>query len=257
MYNQRALRLKERLRAGEPAIGTWLSIPSVVVSDAIAGCGFDWVLIDNEHAPFDPVTLHQMLIGFKGTDTVPFIRVPENDEATIKQALDIGFEGIVTPQTNTVDDVRRAVAACRYPPEGVRGFGPTYAANYNRDTDDYVSLANRSIFCVVQVESVHTTEEIDEIVKIPGIDGLIVGPNDMSATAGCFLETDREEVQGAIRTILGTARKAGIPIGHGWCTADIAAQIEDGAQLILEGGDLGFLREGALSVLAEFKRAIH
>ena len=256
MFNQRALRLKERLRAGEPVIGIWLTIPSAVVGDCIAGCGFDWVLFDGEHAPFDPVTLHQMLIGFKGTDTVPCIRVPANDEVLIKQVLDIGFEGIVTPQTNTADEARRAVAACRYPPDGVRGFGPSYASNYNRDNEDYVRLANQSILCIIQVESVHTTDQIDEMVKIPGIDGIIVGPNDMSGTAGRFLDTECDQVQGAIGTIMGTAKQAGIPIGHGWSAASVAEQIADGAQFILGGDDMNFLREGAASVLAEFRQAV-
>jgi 2-keto-3-deoxy-L-rhamnonate aldolase RhmA len=255
MYNQRALRLKERLRAGEPALGIWLNIPSPVVSEIIAGAGFDWALVDAEHAPFDPVTLHQMLMGFKGTDTVPAIRVAANDEVRIKQALDLGFEGIVTPQTNTADEARRAVAACRYPPDGIRGSGPTYASNYGRDVEEYERLANQSIFCIIQVESIHTTAEIDEIVTIPGIDGVIVGPNDMSGTAGCFRDLDNAELQGAIRTILGTAREAGIAVGHGFSVDGIAQQIEDGAQLILAGEDIELLVQGAEDVLREFRAA--
>ena len=255
MYNQRALRLKERLRAGEPAIGIWMNIPSPVVCEIIAAAGFDWVLVDAEHAPFDPVTLHQMLMGFKGSDTVPAIRVAANDEILIKQALDLGFEGIVTPQTNTADDARRAVAACRYPPDGIRGSGPTYASNYGRDVEEYERLANQSIFCIIQVESVHTTTEIDEIVTIPGIDGVIVGPNDMSGTAGCFRDPNNAKVQDAVRTILGTARAAGIAVGHGSNSASIAEKIEDGAQLLLENEDIGFLQQGAEGLLSEFRAA--
>ncbi|HCN06650.1 MAG TPA: hypothetical protein DIT01_01870 [Lentisphaeria bacterium] len=253
MYNQRALRLKEKLRNGEPIVGIWIDLESAVAAGLIAGCGFDWVVVDGEHGVFDRVGLHQIAMAFKGTETVPFVRVPWNDMVMIKQMLDMGFEGIVTPQTNTVEDVRKAVAACRYPPDGCRGFGNTYAANYGRDEDEYSRLANDLIFCVVQVESIHSVNEIEEMISVPGLDGLIYGPNDMSGTTSRFRDMANPELLDAIDRIESVAIAAGIPVGAGLNTKTMAEQIASGAQLILEGSVLDLIRQGADDIVNTFR----
>ena len=253
MYNQRALRLKEKLRNGEPIVGIWIDLESAVAASLIAGCGFDWVLVDNEHAVFDRGGLHQIAMAFRGTDTVPFVRVPWNDMVMIKQMLDMGFEGIVTPQTNTVEGVQKAVAACRYPPDGCRGFGNTYAANYGRDLDEYSRLANDLIFCIVQVESIHSADEIEEMISVPGLDGLIYGPNDMSGTTSRFRDMANPELIDAIDRIESAAIAAGIPVGAGLNTKTMAEQVASGAQLILEGSVLDLIRQGADDIVNTFR----
>src|SRR3989304_4928369 len=130
MFNRRAINLKKKLASGGMSSGLWISLPCPTACEVIADAGLDWVVVDAEHSPFNPETLQHMLMAFSGRTTVPLIRVPWNDEVMIKQALDMGWEGVLIPQVNTVDDARRAVAACRYPPMGKRGFGPRRAGNY-------------------------------------------------------------------------------------------------------------------------------
>ncbi len=253
MYNQRALRLKEKLRNGEAIVGTWIDLESAVAAGLIAGCGFDWVLVDGEHGFFDRVGLHQIAMAFKGTDTVPLVRVPWNDPMIIKQMLDIGFEGIVTPQTNTAEDVRNAVAACRYPPDGSRGYGNNYATSYGRDEDEYAQLANDLIFCIVQIESVHSVNEIEEMISVPGLDGVIYGPNDMSGTTSRFRDMNNPELLDAIDRIQAAAIAAGVPVGAGLTTKTMAEQVASGAQLILEGTVLELIQQGADDIVNTFR----
>jgi 2-keto-3-deoxy-L-rhamnonate aldolase RhmA len=253
MYNQRALRLKEKLKAGDAIIGTWMDIPSSVVAGIVAGAGFDWVLVDAEHAVFDRVVLHDIVCAFKGTETVPFARVPWNDHVMIKQMLDIGFEGIITPQTNTLEEARQAIAACRYPPDGIRGYGPNFASNFARDEKEYVELANKLIFCVVQIESIHAVDEIDEILALPGLDGIIYGPNDMSGTTSRFLDRENPELLAAIDRIQSAAIAAGIPVGAGAAAQTMAEQVQAGAQLVLEGSPMTLLRLGSDKIVETFR----
>ena len=134
------INLKKKLAEGYISPGMWVSAPSPTICEIVADVGVDWILVDAEHSPFNPETLHHMLMAFKGSDTVPIIRVPWNDHVVIKQVLDMGWDGILIPQVNTLEDVRQAVKACRYPPQGQRGFGPRRAGNYYRDQIEYTRL---------------------------------------------------------------------------------------------------------------------
>lgn len=129
MLNKRAINPKKKLAAGKFTAGIRIEIASPMPGEIIAGAGLGWAIVDAEHNPFNPETLHHILMAFKGSDTVPIIRVPWNDHVIIKQVLDFGFDGILVPQTNTAEAARNAVEACRHPPIGKRGFGPTLASN--------------------------------------------------------------------------------------------------------------------------------
>lgn len=136
MISRRAINLKKKLAAGGISPGIWVSLQSATTCEVIATAGFDWIIADAEHASFNPETLQHMLMAFKGTDTVPIIRVAWNDAVMIKQVLDMGWDGVLVPQTNTVEEAKRAVSACRYPPFGNRGFGPRRAGNYYLEQDE-------------------------------------------------------------------------------------------------------------------------
>ena len=122
--SERSLALKRRLRAGQPAFGAWLSIADPVVAEIMATSGFDYVIIDTEHAPWSLESLQSARMTFKGEQTAPIVRVPWNDPVHIKQALDVGADGILAPMVRTVDEAQELLRACRYPPAGIRGFGP-------------------------------------------------------------------------------------------------------------------------------------
>ena len=270
MLNKRALNLKKKLAQGELSPGMWISLPSPTGCEVIANAGFDWIIVDAEHSPFNPETLHHMLMAFNGTDTVPLIRVPWNDEVMIKQALDMGWDGVVVPQVNTPDDVRRAAAACRYAPLGIRGFGPRRAGNYYRDQIEYTNLANESVICVIQIENVVGAEKIEEIVKVPGFDWVLTGPYDMSQTVAEFPVVDgrkvwdpekivpTDRILGPIEKINKASIAAGIPTfgfpmsGPDW----VRKSIEMGCRLIVLGEDTGFLQKSVDHALATFHESI-
>ncbi len=254
MISKRALNLKKKLAAGELSPGVWISLPSPTACEVIAGAGLDWIMVDAEHAPLNPETLQYMLMAFKESQTVPVIRVPWNDHVMIKQVLDMGWDGVLVPQVNSAEEARRAVAACRYPPAGIRGYGPRRASNYYRDEDEYVELANDAIICALQIEDITGADQIDEVVKIPGIDWILVGPNDMSPSTGRFLDLENPKLWQAIRKIFETAQAAGIPTGNPMGGVDcIEEALDSGCQLIVLGEDTLYLKEAVDNAVAVFR----
>ena len=252
--SKRALDLKKRLAAGEFTAGAWVTLSSPTAFEVIADGGFDWVIVDDEHSTFNPETLLHMLMAFKATETVPLIRLPWNDAIMVKKALDMGFDGVMLPGIGTVADVRAAVSACRYPPAGRRGFGPIRVSAYGKDTEEYARLANASVFCIIQIENISAGKQIGEIVKIPGIDGILVGPNDMSGTADCFLDTENPKVVETIRKVYEGARSAEIPYGGaGGNLGTLPRDLSDGCQFLFLGGDIGFLQEGMANAIKAFR----
>jgi len=243
------------LAAGQLSPWAWIDLASPMAAEIMADAGFDWIVVDAEHHPFNPETLLHILMAFRGSDTVPVIRVPWNDPVMIKQALDMGFEGVLTPQTNTAEQVRQAVAACRYPPVGRRGFGPTRPSGYLRDGGAYARTANESVICAIQIEDICGADEIDEIVKVPGLDWILIGRYDMSGTMGIFGDVEHDDLWKAVRKILQAARKAsisaGIPLGG---PEEIERTVEAGSQLVCIGRDCIYLQSAADNALRAFHR---
>jgi 2-keto-3-deoxy-L-rhamnonate aldolase RhmA len=251
------LRLKQKLKAGQPTFGAWLAFTDPAAAEIMTGCGFDWLLIDAEHSPFTLDSLLPVLMAFNGRETVPLIRVPSNDRVPIKQFLDLGAEGILVPMVNSAQEARQAVAACKYPPVGVRGFGPKRASNYNRDSADYIRTANESLLVLIQIEHIEAVGRIEEILTVPGLDAVLLGPMDLSASMGRLGQIEHPEVQAAIEKVIAAARKAGLPVG-----VPMAADAETlmkwaarGCNLLITGEQDGLLRRAAESALATFKRA--
>ncbi|MHB9037266.1 MAG: HpcH/HpaI aldolase family protein [Armatimonadota bacterium] len=243
MFNRRALNLKKRLAGGGLASGLWVSLPCANSCEILADSGIDFVVVDSEHSPFNPETLQAMLMAFKGSDTVPMIRIPWNDHVYIKQALDMGWDGVLVPQCNTPEEAVAAVSACRYPPVGTRGFGPRRVGNYSRDEAEYIRLANDSVICAIQIEDVKGADCIDEIVKVPGVDWIFVGRWDMSGTTSEFGAIDSDEVMTAVRKVFGAAVKAGLPCGNAYQSVDrIGDTLNLGCNLVLLGEEAGLMR---------------
>jgi 2-keto-3-deoxy-L-rhamnonate aldolase RhmA len=179
-----AFRQLLKASGAHPPVGTWIGSANPVVAEAIGCAGFDWGLVDMEHAPLDVAGLVHVLQALAGTKMVPVVRVPWNDAVTVKRVLDAGATTVMFPFVQTADEARRAVAATRYPPEGVRGHGRHEPRHALGTTPNYFRTANQNIGVIVQVETPQAIEQIDAIAAVDGIDALFVGPADLSAAMG-------------------------------------------------------------------------
>ena len=250
------LTLKRKLRAGQPSPGMWLRLSDPTVSDLLSDLGFDWVVFDAEHAAYDLQPLQNLLIAFKGSATVPIVRVHTNDPAYIKRILDMGAGGVLVPQLSSAAEAAAAVAACKYPPTGIRGTGPRRPSRYGRQLVDYLASANDQTIVLIMMETVGAMNELDQILKIPGLDGLVIGPVDLSMSLGYHGDSDQPAVQQAIGTITAKARAAGMPFGTGRPVDDQAEWARRGATLLAMGDDEMFIQQGAVKALEFFKQEI-
>jgi 4-hydroxy-2-oxoheptanedioate aldolase len=244
----RSLALKQRLKSGDATFGAWLSIASPVVAEIMAGTGYDWVLIDTEHGAFNIESLQTTLMTFNGSATVPIVRVAWNDAIRIKQVLDLGADGVLVPMVNTAAEAHHAVAACRYPPAGIRGFGPKRASGYGRSTDSYVARANDSVIVAVQIEHVEAAARIDQILDVPGIDVICLGPTDLSASAGVLRQFNHPIVVNAIDGVVAQAHARGLPLCLGIVASEADTQkwLSKGVNFVLAAEDTAIIA-GSLS----------
>jgi 4-hydroxy-2-oxoheptanedioate aldolase len=174
--------VKAKWRAGGIAYGAWLTIPASLSAEAVAHQGHDYVCVDMQHGAIDYATALSMLTAIDTTDAMPFVRVRSNDFGQINQMLDAGALGVVVPMVNSADDARAAVAACRYAPAGARSWGPV-RAQFSVG-GDYFARANDEIACIVMVETKEAVAQLEEILDVPGVDAVYVGPSDLSITLG-------------------------------------------------------------------------
>jgi 4-hydroxy-2-oxoheptanedioate aldolase len=173
---------KAKWRRGEVTYGAWLTIPSAITAETVAHAGFDWACIDMQHGIIDFADAATILLAIGTTDTTPIVRVPWNEPGVVGRMLDAGAMGIIIPMVNSVDEARAAVAACRYAPAGSRSYGPTRAPLYAGA--DYFEHANEEVACIPMIETRTALDRLDDILAVPGIDAVYVGPADMSLTLG-------------------------------------------------------------------------
>jgi 4-hydroxy-2-oxoheptanedioate aldolase len=177
---------KRALAAGKPQIGLWLSMTSPVATEVVAGAGFDWVLVDMEHSANELVDVVAHLRAAVGGSAEPVVRVPWNEPVLVKRLLDAGARSLLFPFVQSADEARRAVAATRYPPKGIRGVAGTTRANRYGRVKDYARRVEGELCVLVQVETQQALGEIEAIAAIDGIDGLFIGPADLSAFDGAY-----------------------------------------------------------------------
>jgi 2-keto-3-deoxy-L-rhamnonate aldolase RhmA len=204
---------REKIASGKTALGTCITFFDPTVTEALSRM-LDFVWIDTEHNAMSLERVQGHLMATKGTETTPIVRVPDNDPALIKPVLDIGAAGVIVPLVKTAADVKLAVAACKYPPEGIRGYGPRRPSGYGaRGGPDYLQAANQTIITIVQIEQKEALTNLDEILAVPGLTSIVVGPNDFAASLGYPGQPRHAEVIKAIDTVIAKARAAKVPMG--------------------------------------------
>jgi 4-hydroxy-2-oxoheptanedioate aldolase len=247
--------LKAALARGETQIGLWLSLANSYSAELCAGAGFDFVLIDGEHAPNDIASILAQLQSVAACPAQPVVRAPIGDPVIIKRLLDIGAQSLLIPLVETAEQAEMLVRAMRYPPEGIRGVGAAAAraSRWSR-VKDYLETAARELCLIVQVETQKGLDHLDAIAKVEGVDGVFIGPADLSSSLGHRGDPEHPEVQAAIESAIARIRAAGKAPGILW-TEELRTRryIELGCTFVAVGLDGLLLARAAEALAKKFK----
>jgi 4-hydroxy-2-oxoheptanedioate aldolase len=247
--------VRAKLKQGQPSIGTWLTLPDVVAARLMARVGFDWLTVELEHTPVNWETAANSFAIIAASGVVPLARVPWNTGENIKRVVDNGAFGIVVPMVNSRSEAEAVVNAARYQPFGKRSIGgQLHAANFETDPATYYAKADEEILVVVMIEHVEAVEAADEILSVPGIDAVFIGPNDLLNSMGKSPAFDSEHKAffDAVQHVLKTARKHGVAGGmHTLDAAGARKRIFDGFQFIAVASEAGFMLSKAQEVLRD------
>jgi 4-hydroxy-2-oxoheptanedioate aldolase len=248
---------KRALAQHQRQIGLWAALADSYVTELLAGTGFDWLLIDGEHAPNDLRSTLAQLQAVAPCPTHPIVRPVRNDSAIIKQLLDIGVQTLLVPMIETAEDARAAVAATRYPPQGIRGVGSALArASRWNSTPGYLHNAADDLCMLVQVETANALAQLDAIAAVEGVDGVFFGPADLSASMGLLGQPGapavREAICRGIRAVRAAGKGAGVlAVDHAIATE----YLEAGATFVAVGSDVALLARSATDLAARFRQS--
>lgn len=247
-------RFKARLQAGQGQLGIWNTIGGNTVPELLGGAGFDWVLVDCEHAPVEPVEVLGALqaIG-QNLEVSAVVRPAANDPVLFKRLLDMGAQTFLVPYIQTAAEAEAAVRAMRYGPKGIRGMaGMTRATRYGKVTD-YYNRAESELCLIVQVETIYAMDQLEAIAAVDGVDGVFIGPADLSASMGLRGQTSHPEVVAVIEDALARLKAAGVPAGiMALNPADAARYIDLGSVMTAVGVDLVLLAEAVATLRERF-----
>jgi 2-keto-3-deoxy-L-rhamnonate aldolase RhmA len=250
-------RLSDLLAANKPAIGTVVGLRDSLVAIILANSGFDWVWIDQEHNPFTETQLQMMIYALRGRDITPVIRVRENAQGCIKIALDMGAGGVMVPQSESIEEVREAVQNAKYPPLGKRGYGPMHATDFWHDKQEYDRTANDVVKCIIQIENMGLIDKIDDVLAIPGVDAVFVGPADLSWSMGLKGDNEHPDVEAAIAKLARACHERGVPWGMPCSdTASALKRFRQGARLLSVGADRAFIQGGSKQLIEGVRKGL-
>jgi len=249
-------RFKQALKDGQQQIGLWNSIPGPLVAEALAGCGFDWVVIDTEHAPTDVPDVLGMLQAMAPYPVSAVVRPAANDPVLIKRLLDFGAQTLILPYIQSAEEAQAAVAAVRYAPRGMRGVAGLTRASRFGAVPDYTRRADAEICLILQVETALALSRIEEIAATDGVDGLFIGPADLAASMGHPGALDHPAVKAAIKDAILRITATGKPAGI--LTSDAAfarACMGWGTRFTAVGMDIGLMLQAARGLAASYRSA--
>ncbi len=244
-------------RRGDQTLGGWLSIGNAHTAEIMANMGFDWICIDLQHGLLDYCDLKTMLPAISTSNTTPIVRVPWNEPSIIMKVLDAGAYGVIVPMVNNRKEAEAAVAACRYPPDGMRSFGPVRAALYGGS--GYAAEANNQLACVVMIETKDGIENLEEIITTPGVDGVYIGPADLALALGLPPLGDNNVPQHAemVKHIYNSCRNHNLAVGiHTSSEAFFQRYLKQGFQFVTLGTDSGFMGQAANRALGSARKLL-
>ncbi|TFH54823.1 aldolase/citrate lyase family protein [Glutamicibacter arilaitensis] len=247
--------LKDALKDADHSLaGVWVCSASPLIAEICAGAGFDWLFIDAEHSPNDLQNVLAQLQAVRSYPVVPVVRPAVNDPVLIKQYLDLGVQSLIIPMVNDAQQAAAAVAACQYPPKGVRGVGSALArsARWNR-IPEYLTRADDTITIMVQIEADEAVRNVEEIVATPGVDGIFIGPSDLAASMGVIGQQSHPDVVAAVLKSINAAKAAGKYAGVNAFDQKSAREYMDaGADYVGVGADVSLLARATEALAASF-----
>ena len=244
--------MRQDLLAQTPLYGSWIQTGSPAAAEILANAGFRWLAVDMEHTETTLKDFTNIARAVEKYGVFPMVRVSENNTVEIRKYLDCGAKGIIVPMVNSAKEAKRAVAACKYPPEGVRGFAFVRANDWGSSFDSYVKDANRKTVVIVMVETKDAVENIDEILSVDGVDGVFIGPYDLSGSYGIPGQTGHKLVKDAMQTVLAACKRRKKAAGQHIVlpTAEnVSEAVASGFTFLALGMDTVFISEGAKNAL--------
>jgi 2-dehydro-3-deoxyglucarate aldolase len=256
-----ARSIKDKLQAHEPSVGSWMSMAHLSIAEILGAAGYEWVVIETEHTAIDVSEVLPLIAALEGAGTIPLVRLAWNDPIQMKAVLDSGAAGVLVPNVRSAAEARQAVVGAKYPPLGERGVGLARAQGYGRTFTGYIERANEDSLLILQVEHVDAVECIEGIVATEGIDGVFIGPYDLSMSMGLPGQIDHPDVEEAKDRVLQAALSAGIAAGvhlvhPDEAEAQLSVAISKGYTFIALGTDILFLGDACRSLFDSIKSII-
>ena len=257
MINKQTMeKIKEKIKQNQPVIGTHISLSDTSITEMLGDMGNEFVWIDWEHSALDRQQIQAHLIAARASGMAAFVRIPWNDPVLAKPILEMGSDGIVFPMIRTAEEAKNAVAACTYPPKGIRGFGPRRANDYGMiNNEDYLGQVESNFWRIMQIEHIEAVKNLDEILAVDGVDTIVVGPNDLSGSVGLLGQLRHPEILKLLDEIAEKCHKANKPFGTsiGYNRQTVEDWKRRGTSWIACGSDTGYIFEAGLNTLKSVK----
>lgn len=244
------MSLKQKLKNNELTIGSWIMMGNSMSVEVMALAGFEWLVIDIEHTPIDMETVQTLIITIQANNMKALVRVSKNEEVVIKKVLDMGADGIIVPMVSSREDAKQAVNYAKYPPVGKRGVGLYRSTKYGTKFEEYKNWVDEELVIIAQIEHIDAVNNIDDILKVEGIDGTIIGPYDLSGSMGFPGDFERDDVKEAVQHVLDRCKEHGVPSGFHVVDTNpekLNQKIKDGCTFLAYGIDYFFMRDAAIA----------
>jgi len=244
------MSLKQKLKNNELTLGSWIMMGNTMSVEVMALAGFEWLVVDIEHTSIDMETVQILITIIQANNIKALVRVSKNEEVVIKKVLDMGADGIIVPMVCSKEDAEQAVSYAKYPPIGKRGVGLYRAQKYGTNFEEYKKWVDDELVIIAQIEHINAVDNIDEIVKVDGIDGTIIGPYDLSGSMGYPGEFERDDVKEAVQKVLNVCKKSDMPSGFHVVDTEpekLNQKIEQGCTFLAYGIDYFFMRDAAIN----------
>lgn len=244
--------MRQKLLNGVPLYGSWIQTGSPSAAEILANAGFRWLAVDMEHTETSLKEFTEIARTIEKYGTFPMVRASQNDTVEIRKYLDCGAKGVIVPMVNSAEEAKKAVAACKYPPEGVRGFAFVRANEWGTNFDSYVNRANDETVVIAMTETKAAIENIDEILSVEGLDGIFIGPYDLSGSYGLPGQTSHKLVKDAMQTVLTACKRHNKAAGQHIVTPtqkNVKEAIAAGFTFLALGMDTVFVADGAKEAL--------